>query len=396
MAADRQFTWDPDFPGFGIQTTSTGHRSFVYQYRAGGTSRRMKLDGGWFRYEAGRSGKQATAQKGTGRAIAKREAEAVRGAVAQGRDPLAEMRKANEAGTNTFKAIAEKYLAQDGSRLRSRDHIKAVLERHVFPKIGAKPIDEIKRSEIVRMLDKVEEEAGPVAADRTLAHVRKICNWHAARADDFNSPIVRGMARTKPKDRRRQRTLTDDELRAVWKAAEGQRTPFAWLVRYILLTMTRRNEAARMNRAEVIEADWKIPAKRHKSKRDFLLPLSKAALALLEEIPTVGRKGYVFTTDGQTPVSGFSKFKAEFDKVCGVTGWTLHDLRRTGRTLCSRAGADPDHTEMAYGHAVQGIRAVYDVHSYRDEKLRVMELLAAQIDRIVNPIDNVVAIRGGA
>ena len=78
---------------------------------------------------------------------------------------------------------------------------------------------------------------------------------------------------------------------------------------------------------------------------------------------------------------------------CGVTGWTLHDLRRTGRTLCSRAGADPDHAELAYGHTIQGVRGVYDVWQYRDEKLTVFELLAAQIERIVNPVDNVVALR---
>ena len=396
MAADRQFNWDSDFPGFGLQTTATGHKSFVYQYRAGSVSRRMKLDGGWFRYEAERAGKPAPALKGAERAIAKREAEAVRGAVAQGRDPLAEMRQSASADKNTFKAIADDYLARDGSRLRSKDQIKAVLERHAYPRIGSKPIDGLKRSEIVQMLDKVEEAAGPVAADRTLAHVRKICNWHASRSDDFNSPIVRGMARTKPKERRRQRVLNDDELRAVWKAAEGQRTPFGWLVRYILLTMTRRNEAARMTRREAVEDNWTIPAKRHKSKKDFLLPLSQSAAILLAEIPTVGRKNdpYVFTTTGSAPISGFSKFKADFDKLCGVTGWTLHDLRRTGLTLCSRAGADPDHAEMAYGHTVQGVRGVYDVWEFRDEKRHVMELLAAQIDRIVNPQVNVVALRG--
>src|SRR2546425_3702260 len=76
MAADRQFTWDADFPGFGIQTTQTGHKSFVYQYRAGSISRRMKLDGSWFRYEAVRAGKPAPALRGTPRAVAKREAEA--------------------------------------------------------------------------------------------------------------------------------------------------------------------------------------------------------------------------------------------------------------------------------------------------------------------------------
>lgn len=394
--ADRSFTWDAGLPGFGIQTTATGHKSFVYQYRAGSTSRRMKLDGGWFRYEALRNGKSAPALKGTPRAVAKREAEAVRGAIAQGRDPLAEMRKAKTADKTTFKAVAEQYLAKDGSRLRSKDEIKAVLERHAYPRIGAKAIDALKRSEIVRMLDKVEEGAGPVAADRTLAHVRKICNWHATRTDDFNSPIVRGMARTKPKQRRRQRILSDDELRAVWKAAEGQQTPFAWLVRFVLLTMTRRNEAARMTRTEAVGQDWTIPGRRHKSKKDFLLPLSAAALDLLGSIPAIGRKGYVFTTGGATPISGFSKFKADFDKACGVTGWTLHDLRRTGRTLCSRAGADPDHAELAYGHTVQGVRGTYDVWQYRDEKLRVMEALALQIDRIVHPRDNVRELRPAA
>jgi integrase len=391
MAADRQFKWDPDFPGFGLQTTSTGHRSHVYQYRAGSISRRMKLSGEWFRYEAERTGKLAPAVKGTPRTVAKREAEAVRGAVAQGRDPLAEMRKAKAADSNTFKVIAETYL--DGSHLRSKDQIEAVLKRHVFPRIGNKPIDDIRRSQIVSMLDRVATDAGPVAADNVLSHVRTLFNWHAARSDDFRSPIVRGMARTSSKKRRRQRILSDDELRAVWKAAEGQQTPFGWLVRFVLFTMTRRNEAARMSRAEVVNGNWTIPGPRHKSKNDFLLPLSAAASDLLGTIPVIGRNGWVFTTNGTTPISGFSKFKAEFDKLCGVTGWRLHDLRRTGRTLCSRAGADPDHAELAYGHVIQGIRGTYDVWGYRDEKLRVMELLAAQIERIVHPVDNVMAIR---
>ena len=305
------------------------------------------------------------------------------------------MRKAKEAGSNTVKAVAEDYLARDGSRLRSKDQIKAVLARLVYPRIGSKQIDAVTRRDIVKMLDEVETKNGPVQADHVLAQVRKLFNWHAARTDDFNSPIVRGMARTKPKERRRQRILADDELRAVWTTAASQQTPFAWLVRYILLTMTRRNEAARMSRAEVVDRDWTIPGRRHKSKRNFLLPLSAAASDLLGTIAVIGRKGgYVFTTDGKRPISGFSKFKAEFDKKCGVTGWTLHDLRRTGRTLCSRAGADPDHAELAYGHTVQGVRGVYDVWQYRDEKLRVLELLAAQIERIVRPVDNVVSLHG--
>jgi len=397
MGADRTFTWDKDLPGFGLQVTSTGHRSFVFQYRSGATSRRMKLDGSWFRHEAARVKKDARAVKGTPRAVAKLEAEAVRGAIAQGRDPLAEMRKVEAAATNTLKAIAEQYLARDGSRLRSKGDRVRLFKNYVYPRLGAKQIDAITRRDIVKMLDAIETENGPVQADHVLAVVRKLFNWHAARVDDFNSPIVRGMARTKPKERRRQRILTDDELRAVWTAADGLQTPFGWLVRAILLTATRRNETARMSWAEVSDQDWIIPGRRHKSKLDFLLPLSGAAAALLASIPVIGRTGgFVFTSDGKRPIGGFSKFKAQFDKLCGVKGWTMHDLRRTSRSLMSRCGVDPDHAERALGHVIPGIRGTYDVHQYRDEKARAFEALAAQIDRIVKPKANVVAMNVSA
>jgi integrase len=386
MSADRKFAWDQDLPGFGLQTTATGHKSYVFQYRVDGISRRMKLDGGWFRYEAAKVGKTAPQLGGTGRAVAKREAEAVRGAVAQGRDPLAEMRKAQGAATNTFKAVADDYMGRDGSRLRSKADRQRLLTNYVLRTLGSKQIDAIGRRDIVKLLDAIETDNGPVQADHVLAIIRKLMNWHAARVDDFNSPIVRGMARTKPKERRRQRILTDDELRAVWTAAESLQTPFGWAVRFILLTATRRNEAARMARSELSGADWTIPARRHKSKKDFLLPLSDAAVKLLGSIPVVGRKdGFVFTTDGKRPISGFSKFKREFDKLCGVDGWTLHDLRRTSRTLMSRCGVEPDHAERACGNVVPGIRGTYDVYAYRDEKHRAFAALAAQIDRIVKP-----------
>ena len=168
------------------------------------------------------------------------------------------------------------------------------------------------------------------------------------------------------------------------------------MVQYILLTATRRNEAARMCREELTGADWLIPGSRHKSKRDFLLPVPSTALAVIAKVPVIGRHkddGFVFTTDGKRPLSGFSKFKREFDKASGITGWTIHDLRRTARSLMSRAGVAPDHAERALGHVIPGIRGTYDLHEFRDEKRRALEALAAQIDRILDPQDNVVELR---
>ena len=214
-------------------------------------------------------------------------------------------------------------------------------------------------------------------------------NWHAARSDDFRSPIVRGMARTKPSERARQRKLNDEELRAVWQAS-ADHGAFGAMLRFILLTATRRNEAARMSRAELTGNEWTIPAARHKSKRDFLLPLSQAALA---EMPTTAP--FVFSANGGSkPLKAFDGGKQALNRRVPLPRWTIHDLRRTARSLMSRAGVDPDHAERALGHVIPGIRGVYDVHEFREEKARAFEALAGQIDRIVDPQPNVVAMRG--
>ena len=74
--------------------------------------------------------------------------------------------------------------------------------------------------------------------------------------------------------------------------------------------------------------------------------------------------------------------------------WTLHDLRRTARSLMSRAGVRPDIAERVLGHAIAGVAGVYDRHSYADEKRAALEKLAGLVERIVNPVANVIAMRG--
>jgi hypothetical protein len=103
----------------------------------------------------------------------------------------------------------------------------------------------------------------------------------------------------------------------------------------------------------------------------------------------------VFTTTGRGGIGGFSKFKRKLDKASGVSGWTLHDLRRTARSLMSRAGVSSDHAERCLGHVIAGVRGVYDRHEFHEEKKQAFEALATLIDRIVNPKDNVVQLRDG-
>jgi integrase len=248
-----------------------------------------------------------------------------------------------------------------------------------------------------------------VQADAVLAAVRKLFNWHAARTEEFETPIVKGMSRAAPaKERARERTLEDLEIRAFWRAAEAFPGPYGYLL-YILLTATRLREASNMTQAELSGTVWTIPAARHKNKtKAFELPLSKAATELLASIPRVdGKAGWIFSHDGRRPIGGFSKFKRRFDKQmladlrkddgkAALRPWIVHDLRRTARTLMSRAGVQPRHAEMALGHVVQGVEGVYDRHRYLEEKRQAFEALAAQLTRILNPQDVVVPLRSAS
>lgn len=387
-----QILYDTEIKGFVARALKSGKVSYGYRYRnRGGASKWLGL---------GLHG-SITAEKA--RELAKKRA----GEVADSRDPVAEQEEAREAAAkakrteiNTVDTILDAFVKRHASKLRSADQIEGALDRHVRPAIGSKSIYDLKRSEVVTMLDKVEDEAGPVMADRVLAHIRKAFNWQAARDDEFKSPIVRGMSRTKPKERARKRILADDEIRDIWKALEKVNEPACYpaFVKSLLLCATRRNESADMSGAELDGDLWVIPGSRYKNKLDHVIPLSEQARALIGEKPE-GFKGnawFVFsTTAGAKPFSGFSKAKKLLDAAIAkirkaedrpkMARWTLHDLRRTARTLMSRAGVSEDHAERALGHVIGGVRGTYDRYEYLDEKRQAFAALAGVVALILDP-----------
>jgi integrase len=322
---------------------------------------------------------------------ARREARKLVGDIARGGDPVADRRAERPDAANTVRSIAEEFFRREGGKLRSLEERRAVFDRVIFPKFGGRQIDSIKRSEIVRWLDGIEDERGPGSAQKAKAYLSKLMTWHAGRDDDFLTPFVRGMSRGKPGGNARDRTLSDDEIRAIWRATGDTPGPFGCYVRFLLLTATRRNEASHMSRAEREGDLWVIPASRMKGKAEHIIPLSTAAMQVLASIPPMGP--WMFTFDGRRPIKGLNGCKKDLDERSGVTGWVLHDLRRTARSLMSRAGVDADIAERCLAHSIGGIRGVYDRHGFIEEKGRAFEALAAQLERIVNPQDNVISMR---
>jgi len=202
------------------------------------------------------------------------------------------------------------------------------------------------------------------------------------------------MRRTKPKDRARKRTLDDNEIRAVWKAAEDDGTFGAYL-RLCLLTGQRREKVATMRWEDISPAgEWCIPSEAREKGTAGCLVLPDAALAIIKAQPRFASNPYVFAGRGSGYAQGVSKRKARFDaKLPDMPRWTIHDLRRTARSLMSRAGVMPHIAERVVGHAINGVEATYDRHSYKAEKQHALAALAGLIETIVNPTDNVVALR---
>src|SRR5262249_2910423 len=172
----------------------------------------------------------------------------------------------------------------------------------LYKPLGRQPVVQIRRSAYSRELKHIANERGPVRADRVLSALTRLLNWHASNDDDFVSPLIRGMRRTKPKDLARSRVLDDSELRKLCLPAEESPGPFGHYSRVVLLTATRRSEAAGLRRSELSDdgATWTIPGSRYKSGKDTLIPLSKAEQAIVAAQPVLGGD-YVFSATGGSP-----------------------------------------------------------------------------------------------
>jgi integrase len=378
--------------GFGVRVTANGAKSFVLDYRVGGKLRRFTI-GTWPTWSVVKAIKTARD---------------LRVEIDKGHDPQAKKEQARtpvpqgKTVASVLDDFVARYVRAKDRPLRGADHVERAFERLVKPRVGKLGIYDLRRSHIVQMLDAIEDQNGPVMADRTLAYLRKALNWFASRDDEFNIPIAKGMARTKPAERARTRILADDEIRDLWTAldkVETQPRCFVAFVRALLLTAQRRSEVAGMRWDELDGETWIIPPARFKSNRAQVVPVTKTVRGIIGTKPAQPPKGkgvFAFSSDeGATPFSGFGKPKialdakiAEIRKQDGrapMPHWTYHDLRRSARSLMARAGVSADVAERVLGHVIPGVRGVYDRHSYLDEKREALEKLAALVEMILNP-----------
>jgi integrase len=266
----------------------------------------------------------------------------------------------------------------------------------VLPVLGEREFTSIRRSDVATLMDEIEDDHGARQADLVLGIVRSIMNWYATRDDDYRPPLVKGMRRIAPKDLERSRVLDDRELAAVWKVAEDNGT-FGALILLLLLSGQRLRKVMAMRWQDItVDGVWTIQTEkdkkgktREKSNAEELL-LPEMALQIIRAQPRLGDNPYVLAGRGNSHTNNLSDGKKAFDKklaevLPNVERWVLHDLRRTARSLMSRADVRREHAERVLGHAIGGVEGTYDHHKYTAEKADALRKLAALIDSIVHP-----------
>ena len=439
----------PDGHGLYFVLQTSGGRSWALRYKHPGDGRSRKLTLGPFRELGPGEGEPADAPT-VGSPLTLKQARALAAAklreVALGQDPAAAKQSAKRAeiergDADHFDVAARRYLlryakprqrastyedglallgftqAQDGKlEPRSRDAARKTRPLATWPATAwaGRALQSISKRDVISLLDGVVDAGSPHAANGTQLALSGFFNWAVAE-DLLQVSPIQGVRKRTPLVKR-DRVLSDAELRLVLLGADALGRPFGPLVRLLALTGCRRDELAgsRWSEFDLQAGVFHLPKERSKNHVALDLPLSPQALDVLADLAEHRLKGegdWLFST-GQgraraakdaplVPISGFSKIKARLDRlvldiqqreaeaagldpasVQPMPDWRLHDLRRTAVTNMARLGVPFEHREACVNHAVQGVSAVYQHHDWAAEMRDAMRRLGEAVERV--------------
>lgn len=355
--AKRYEVHDLHCPGLSIRVSPQGHKVFTAKFRYGISQKRIKL-GVYPRISL---------------ATAREKAIDILRQVDEGIDPTKRRRTANMKVESVCREFIRLH-AQ--ARNKSWREAERILEREFIGAHGQRDIREIKRHDILELMDAAIDRGSGYQANRILSHVRKLFNWCIERGIIEISPIL-GL-KPPTKEVSRERALADNEIVRLLRACRNDVYPFRQYVPILLATAQRRGELAEMRWSEIdFDAKtWVIPSDRAKNGKQHVVPLSAFALNMLAQVPRFLDCDYVFTTTRTTPVSGFSKALRRLSQGSETSDWRWHDLRRTAASGMARQGVAPHVVEKILNHVsgiISGVAAVYNRHGYDAEKIAALD-----------------------
>ena len=381
--AERYEVWESG--GFGIRvspghgTSNEARRTWVWVYHFDARPRRMTL--------------------GTYPAMTLADAHVrladARKLLRQGIDPGAKAVAENKAErlADTVAELADAYLEKWARpRKRSAAEDERILRKDVIPTWGRRKAKDITRRDVIALLDNIVERGSPIAANRTLAALRKMFNWALSRDIIPASPCV--AVRAPAKERRRDRVLNADEIAAFWRALEDcdllVSPPIRLALKFQLVSAQRKGEVinAQWSEFDLHEGVWTIPAEKTKNGMPHRVPLSPLASAVLDEI-AANRNGsdWLFPSPrADAPIAGQSIDHAtrKHREELGTGDATPHDLRRTAASHMTSIGISRLVVSKILNHAEPGITAVYDRHSYDREKRAALDIWGARLEEVIS------------
>jgi len=326
---------------------------------------------------------------------------------AKGRDVVVEQHRAR---TDTFAAAALLFVEEHARKTRRWRETARILG-FAYPIDGSgeptvvvgglasrwakKPITEVDAAAIYAVIDEARRRGIPGTAARNggvsdsrgrlvARTLSKMFSWLTAHRRVDANPCAGVWC--PPAPAARDRVLTEAEVKRLWRACDEAGDVFGPMVKVLLLTGCRLREVASMERSELNGASWTIPGSRTKNKRAHVVPLAPFVIRIIESVPVIEGCPYVFSTNGRTAVSGFSKLKRRLDRATGAPDWRLHDLRRTAATGMADIGIAPHVVEAALNHvsgAKASVAGIYNRAQYSDEKRDALRRWAKHVEGVV-------------
>ncbi len=392
---------DGGLPGLYLVIQPTGAKAWALRYRFGGKPKKMTIG----------------AFPVFGLADARDEARKALQDLERGIDPAetkqaaqraaeAAARQAEDDERDKVKNIVGQFIARHAKAKTKRgDDVEAIFRRDVLPTWGERRIQTIGKRDVIDLLDGILDSGRPVLANRVRAHLNTFFGWAVGRDIISKNPVdgIKPPAEETPRDR----VLTDAELVLFWRACDMIGPPFGPLYKFLALTGQRLREAAEMPMHELHGDEWHLAKERSKNGEAHVVPLSPQALAALADAPRIvgDRRGpqWIFSTTGDTPVSGFTRAKSRLDKAMDdlanegramdgpervtIPPFTIHDLRRTTATGLANMGYPPHVVEAILNHKSgtrRGVAGIYNKSRYADECRAALDAWARRIEGLVS------------
>jgi integrase len=410
---------DGGCPGLHLVVQPSGAKSWALRYRRPDKRTAKLVIGSVFDHDGKRDPNTKPIIGGhLTLAAARRLVAELRHEIAQGRDPGAayirdkeRRRHANEfENLNTFAAAAKEFIEQHAKKktrrwpeqarlLGLRPHDLTLIPDGLARRWNNRQVNEIDGHDIYDVVEEARRRGAPGLERRSegitesraramLSCLSKLFGWLEQRRRLVRNPCVGVHRPETPKAR--DRVLSNDEIISFWSALELQRIEFTAILKLLLLTGCRLNEVAGITVTELNEdcSLWNIPGSRTKNGRPHIVPLPPIAQEILSNAKrTPSQSGLLFTTNGRTKISGWSKLKKSLDQCMKISPWRFHDLRRTAATGMAELGIPPHIVEAVLNHvsgAKAGVAGTYNRAAYAAEKRFALQRWADHLDGLVS------------